>query len=90
MRNGKIATLPSDIRDILSWRMEQGEKAGDLLDWLNGLPREVQPPICPIRSIPSHPMPHRRLRQRFQHPPSGKFPVQAQADCNVKANPKLR
>ena len=26
MRNGKIATLPSDIRDILSWRMEQGEK----------------------------------------------------------------
>ena len=26
MRNGKIASLPSDIRDLLSWRMEQGEK----------------------------------------------------------------
>ena len=39
MRNGKIASLPSDIRDILSWRMEQGENSGDLLAWLNGHPK---------------------------------------------------
>ena len=39
MRNGKIATLPSDIRDLLSWRMEQGENSGDLLAWLNGHPK---------------------------------------------------
>jgi hypothetical protein len=39
MRNGKIASLPSDIRDLLSWRMEQGENSGDLLAWLNGHPK---------------------------------------------------
>jgi hypothetical protein len=38
MRNGKIATLPSDIRDQLNWRMENGEQGNDLLAWLNGLP----------------------------------------------------
>ena len=41
MRNGKIATLPSSIRDELNWRMENGEQGNDLLAWLNGLP-EVQ------------------------------------------------
>ena len=41
MRNGKIATLPSSIRDELNWRMENGEQGNGLLAWLNGLP-EVQ------------------------------------------------
>jgi hypothetical protein len=38
MRNGKIATLPSTIRDQLNWRMENGEDGADLLTWLNALP----------------------------------------------------
>jgi len=38
MRNGKIATLPSNIRDELNWRMENGEQGEELLAWLNGLP----------------------------------------------------
>jgi len=39
MRNGKIATLPSDIRDELNLRMENGEQGEELLAWLNGLPQ---------------------------------------------------
>ena len=39
MRNGKIATLPSDIRDALNLRMENGEQGEELLAWLNGLPQ---------------------------------------------------
>jgi hypothetical protein len=38
MRNGKIATLPSSIRDELNLRMENGEQGNELLAWLNGLP----------------------------------------------------
>ena len=38
MRNGKIAKLPSTIRDQLNWRMENGEQGVELLAWLNGLP----------------------------------------------------
>ena len=41
MRNGKTATLPSNIRDELNLRMENGEQGNELLAWLNGLP-EVQ------------------------------------------------
>jgi hypothetical protein len=44
MRNGKIATLPTSIRDELSLRMENGGKGKELLAWLNGLP-EVQESI---------------------------------------------
>ena len=38
MRNGKIATLPSEIRNELSFRMHQGEPTKTLLAWLNALP----------------------------------------------------
>ena len=41
MRNGKIAKLPSNIRDELNLRLDDGEDGAKLLDWLNGLP-EVQ------------------------------------------------
>jgi hypothetical protein len=40
-RNGKIARLPTDIRDELNQRLENGEEASTLLPWLNALP-EVQ------------------------------------------------
>ena len=40
-RNGKIARLPHSIREQLNQRLEDGEQAKDLIDWLNSLP-EVQ------------------------------------------------
>lgn len=40
-RNGKIARLPKAIREELNQRLDQGETARSLVDWLNGLP-EVQ------------------------------------------------
>jgi hypothetical protein len=40
-RNGKIARLPRAIRHTLNQRLEDGEQAKDLVQWLNGLP-EVQ------------------------------------------------
>jgi hypothetical protein len=39
MRNGKIATLPSDIRNLLSFRMHEGQPNTSLLAWLNALPQ---------------------------------------------------
>jgi hypothetical protein len=38
MRNGKIATLPVEFRNELSFRMYQGEPTKTLLAWLNALP----------------------------------------------------
>ena len=53
MRNGKIAKLPSTIRDDLNCRMEKGEDGPELLAWLNGLP-EVQDASRPAtRARPS-------------------------------------
>ncbi len=43
MRNGKIATLPSEIRNELSFRMHQGEPTKTLLAWLNALPLHEKP-----------------------------------------------
>ncbi len=43
MRNGKIATLPSDIRNELSFRMYQGKPTKTLLAWLNALPLHEKP-----------------------------------------------
>ena len=40
-RNGKIARLPRHIRDELNQRLDNGEPAVRLVDWLNNLP-EVQ------------------------------------------------
>jgi hypothetical protein len=40
-RNGKIARLPLDLREQLNQRLRQGQKARQLIQWLNGLP-EVQ------------------------------------------------
>jgi hypothetical protein len=40
-RVGKIARLPQAIREVLNRRLADGERAKDLLLWLNGLP-EVQ------------------------------------------------
>jgi hypothetical protein len=40
-RNGKLARLPSAVRERLNQRMENGEPGDHLLDWLNSLP-EVQ------------------------------------------------
>ena len=39
MRNGKIATLPVEFRNELSFRMYQGEPTKTLLAWLNALPQ---------------------------------------------------
>jgi len=38
VRNGKIARLPSDIREKLNRRLRDGEPGTRLVDWLNGLP----------------------------------------------------
>ncbi len=40
-RNGKIARLPKAVREQLNRRLEDGETARSLVEWLNGLP-EVQ------------------------------------------------
>jgi len=40
-RNGKIARLPKMLREELNQRLDDGETARSLVDWLNGLP-EVQ------------------------------------------------
>lgn len=37
-RNGKIARLPKAIREQLNRRLEDGETARSLVEWLNGLP----------------------------------------------------
>lgn len=37
-RNGKIARLPRTVRDEINRRLDNGEKGGPLLAWLNGLP----------------------------------------------------
>ncbi len=37
-RNGKIARLPKHIRLDLNHRLDDGEQARQLVDWLNGLP----------------------------------------------------
>jgi len=37
-RRGKIARIPHYIREQLNQRLEDGERAEALLDWLNGLP----------------------------------------------------
>ena len=39
--NGKIARLPRNIRDELNYRLNNGEKSGPILAWLNAMP-EVQ------------------------------------------------
>ena len=41
MRNGKIATLPVEFRNELSFRMHQGQSTNNLLAWINAL-HEVQ------------------------------------------------
>ena len=40
-RNGKIARLPLEFREQLNQRLRQGQKARQVIQWLNGLP-EVQ------------------------------------------------
>ncbi len=40
-RRGKIARLPQEIRQTLNERLQEGENAASLAEWLNGLP-EVQ------------------------------------------------
>jgi hypothetical protein len=40
-RNGKIARLPLEVREQLNQRLRQGQKARQIILWLNGLP-EVQ------------------------------------------------
>lgn len=37
-RNGKIARLPRELREELNRRLEDGERGGPLLAWLNALP----------------------------------------------------
>ena len=38
MRNGKIARLPSPIRNELNFRMDSGKDGAEILKWLNALP----------------------------------------------------
>jgi len=38
-RTGKIARLPQTIRDQLNRRLDDGEPAASLIDWLNSLPK---------------------------------------------------
>jgi hypothetical protein len=37
-RTGKIARLPQSLREELNHRLENGELARNLADWLNTLP----------------------------------------------------
>ena len=37
-RRGKVAQLPFELREQLNTRLENGEEAKPLLEWLNGLP----------------------------------------------------
>jgi len=37
-RRGKIARLPKEVREELNQRLQNGEAAAPLIEWLNGLP----------------------------------------------------
>ncbi|HEX4122467.1 MAG TPA: hypothetical protein VH619_17770 [Verrucomicrobiae bacterium] len=39
LRRGKIARLPSNIREELNIRLDDGQEAGEILAWLNALPQ---------------------------------------------------
>jgi len=41
LRNGKIAALPHDLREQLNLRLQHGEAAPPLLDWLNSQPEAL-------------------------------------------------
>jgi hypothetical protein len=40
--NGKIANLPSQIRDELNWRINDGDEGKELVEWLNAKPEVVE------------------------------------------------
>jgi hypothetical protein len=40
--NGKVANLPSKIRDELNYRLNDGEPGNELVEWLNSKPEVVQ------------------------------------------------
>ena len=40
--NGKIANLPSHIRDELNLRMNDGEQGNELVEWLNAKPEVTE------------------------------------------------
>jgi hypothetical protein len=40
--NGKIANLPAKIRDELNYRLNDGEQASELVEWLNAKPEVIQ------------------------------------------------
>jgi hypothetical protein len=39
--NGKIANLPSHIRDELNWRINDGDEGKELVEWLNAKPEVI-------------------------------------------------
>jgi hypothetical protein len=40
--NGKIANLPSQIRDELNWRINDGDEGKELVEWLNAKPEVIE------------------------------------------------
>jgi hypothetical protein len=40
--SGKIANLPSEIRDELNYRLNDGEPGNELVEWLNAKPEVIK------------------------------------------------
>jgi hypothetical protein len=40
--NGKIANLPSEIREELNYRLSEGEPGNELVEWLNAKPEVIK------------------------------------------------
>ena len=54
-RNGKIARLPKTVREEFNRRLENGEPAGPLVAWLNGLPEVLAVLAAEFKAQPIRP-----------------------------------
>jgi hypothetical protein len=59
-RTGKIVRLPQTIREQLNTRLHEGEKARDLVEWLNALP-EARKMLA--KEFQGHPISEQNLSQ---------------------------
>jgi hypothetical protein len=62
--NGKIANLPSNIRDELNYRLNDGEPGSELVEWLNAKPEVIK---VVTERFDGHPISEQNLSQWRTH-----------------------
>jgi hypothetical protein len=62
--NGKIANLPSEIRDELNYRLSEGEPGNELVEWLNAKPEVIK---VVTERFDGHPISEQNLSQWRTH-----------------------